>query len=121
MQEVGNIEQLQEDENIVYYSNGHIKDGKINNLYRDPETGEKYFSTKVKGNYYPDTGKISEDIIIGRKLIEVKNIGWLVRIIQSRIFSIISIIILWWIYYFNKFKYKEERKRKIKKKYKEVD
>lgn len=112
---------MQENESIAYYNNGNIKIGRINNLYTDPETGKRFFSTKVENHYYPDTGELSKKGIIGRKLIEIKNIGWLVKIIQSRTVSVISIIILWWNYYFNKFKFKEEKKRKIKKKYKEVD
>lgn len=79
------------------------------------------FSTKVEGHYYPDVEELSDKSIIGRKLLEIKYIGGLVKAIQSRIFSIFAIILLWWVYYFNRFKYKAEWKRKLKKKYKEAD
>ena len=98
-----------------------MKLGKVNSFYSDPETGRKMFSTKVDNHFYPDVEEFSNKTIIGRKLIKFSLIGALVKMIQSRVFSAFSIILLLWIYYFNRFKYKAERKRKLKKKYKEAD
>ncbi|MBR3163416.1 MAG: hypothetical protein IKF17_04900 [Clostridia bacterium] len=117
----GNINSLQQNETIAYYYNGHIKVGAINNIYTDSETGKKYFSTKIENNYYPDTAEMTEKNIIGRKLIEFKNVSGIVKVIQSKVFSVISIIILAWIYHFNRFKFKEKWKRIVKRKYKEAE
>ena len=92
--------------------------GDVNSIYYDSETDKKLFSTKVENHFYPDVEEFSNETIVGRKLFEIKFIGGLVKIIQSRIFSIFSIIALWWFYYYNRFKFKAEWKRKIKKKYK---
>jgi len=112
---------LQEGEEIAYYHNGHMKLGKVNSFYSDPETGRRMFSTKVDNHFYPDVEEFSTKTIIGRKLIEFKAIGFIVKAIQSRLFSLFSIIALWWFYYYNKFKFKAEWKRKLKKKYKKAE
>lgn len=98
-----------------------MKLGKVNSIYLDSETERRMFSTKVENHFYPDVEEFSNKVIIGRKLFEIKFTGWIVNIIQSRVFSVISIIVLLWIYYFNRFKFRAERKRKIKKKYKEAE
>lgn len=117
----GNLNYLQEGEKIAYYHNGHIKVGELNNVYYDSEINKRLFSTKVDNHFYPDVEEFSNKIIIGRKLFEIKFIGLFVKAIQSRIFSAFSIIFLWWIYYYNRFKFKAEWKRKVKKKYKEAE
>ena len=98
-----------------------MKLGNVNSIYFDPESGRKMFSTKVENHFYPDVEEFNDKIIIGRKLFEIKAIGFVINAIQSRLFSIFSIIALWWFYYYNRFKFKAEWKRKIKKKYKEAD
>lgn len=95
-----------------------MKVGDVNNIYFDSEINKRLFSTKVENHFYPDVEEFSNKTIVGRKLFEIKFIGGLVKIIQSRVFSIFSIIALWWFYYYNRFKFKAEWKRKIKKKYK---
>lgn len=117
----GDVGLLQEHEVIAYYHNGHMKIGSVNSIYTDPQTGRKMFSAKVENHFYPDVEELNNKAIIGRKLFEVKFVGILLKIIQSRVLSIFSIILLWWIYYYNRFKFKAEWKRKIKKKYKEAD
>lgn len=112
---------LQEGEVIAYYNNGHIKTGKVNNIYYDSEMNKRMFSAKVENHFYPDIIELSEKTIIGRKLFEIEHVGWIVKAIQSKIFSVISIIVLWWIYYFNRFRFKAEWKRRVKKKYKQAD
>ena len=92
-----------------------IKVASINSIYIEPETGHKYFSTKTENHYYPDTAELTNEVILGRVLIHFKYIGILIRIIQSKLFSLISILLLCWIYYLNKFKFKEKINRKIKK------
>lgn len=111
---------MQEHETIAYYHNGQIKLGDVNKVYTDQDTNKKMFSTKVENHYYPDVEELSDKIVIGRKLVEFKYVGSIIKIFQSKILSAISIIALCWIYYYNRFKFKAEWKRKVKKKYKEA-
>lgn len=108
-------QKLKEGDIIVYQIHGQIKINKIFNI-----TDEGYV-TKYNQGYYLDREIVTDNQIIGKTIINVPILGKVSEVLQSKITSIIVIIILLLAYSYTSYKSdkKIERYRKrllIKKK-----
>ena len=101
---------LQKGDIIAYNVNGKIRINKIINE-------KQGYITKSNGNYQPDIEKVDFNNIIGKKIINIPILGFIIGILQSKITSMIILITLIFVYFYNKNLYtkKKERVRKKKK------
>ena len=101
---------LQNGDIIAYNVNGKIRINKIINE-------KQGYITKSNGNYQPDIEKVDFNNIIGKKIINIPILGFIIGILQSKITSMIILISLIIVYFYNKNLYikKKERVRKKKK------
>lgn len=101
---------LQKGDIIAYNVNGKIRINKIINE-------KQGYITKSNGNYQPDIEKVDFNNIIGKKINNIPILGFIIGILQSKITSMIILITLIFVYFYNKNLYtkKKERVRKKKK------
>ncbi|MBQ2835282.1 MAG: signal peptidase I [Clostridia bacterium] len=101
---------LQKGDIIAYNVNGKIRINKIINE-------KQGYITKSNGNYQPDIENIDFNNIIGKKIINIPILGGIIGMLQSKITSMIILITLIFVYFYNKNLYtkKKERVRKKKK------
>lgn len=85
---VKKIEELQVGDIIAYKINGKIR---INKIVKN-KNGE--ITTKSNKNYNPDIEKITEEQIIGKKVIAIPILGIILKIIQSKKTTLIIFIFL---------------------------
>ena len=98
---------------IAYRVNGNIKINKI--FYIQIDDGKIAYVTKSNKNYYPDNEKIKKEQIIGTVVAHVPILGFFTNILESKITSLIVILILVLKFLYNKEIYKRKRQRKRKK------
>lgn len=98
---------------IAYRVNGNIKINKI--FYIQIDDGKIAYVTKSNQNYYPDNEKIKKEQIIGTVVVHVPILGFFTNILESKITSLIVILILVLKFSYNKEIYKKKRQRKRKK------
>lgn len=98
---------------IAYRVNGNIKINKI--FYIQIDDGKIAYVTKSNQNYYPDNEKIKKEQIIGTVVVHVPILGFFTNILESKITSLIVILILVLKFSYNKEIYKRKRQRKRKK------
>lgn len=98
---------LQEGDIIAYTVNGQTRINKIINL-------QNGYTTKSNKNYYPDIEKIQVEDIIGEKVLNIPFIGILLKILQSKITSVVVFVFLTFVFITNMYKNqkREERARK---------
>lgn len=109
-------EKLEINDIIAYRVNGTIRINKIINIYNDDKSGEKCYVTKSNLNYYPDVEPIFIKQIIGEKIANISLLGFWIKILQSRLTSFFTIVILYLAFFYNKYIYQMQRKRSRKKK-----
>lgn len=100
---VKKIEELQVGDIIAYKINGKIR---INKIVKN-KNGE--ITTKSNKNYNPDIEKITEEQIIGKKVIAIPILGIILTILHSRIITIIILLYLIFKLFYNK--YIQDRKQ----------
>ena len=83
---------LEMDDIIAYRVNGNIKINKI--FYIQIDDGKIAYVTKSNQNYYPDNEKIKKEQIIGTVVAHVPILGFFTNILESKITSLIVILIL---------------------------
>lgn len=98
---------------IAYRVNRNIKINKI--FYIQIDDGKIAYVTKSNQNYYPDNEKIKKEQIIGKVVAHVPILGFFTNILESKITSLIVILILVLKFLYNKEIYKRKRQRKRKK------
>lgn len=98
---------------IVYKVNEKIRINKISNI-KNQEVNITY-NTKSNTNYYNDIEEIVENQIIGKVYKNIGKLGFLIKILQSKMFTIIIIIIIILKFYYNKYIYQKQRERRTKK------
>lgn len=106
VKEVGN-EELQEGDIIAYNINDKIRINKIINK-------QNQYTTKSNKNYYPDIEKVTSDRIIGKKISNISFLGYVLKILQSQMTSVIIFLMLGLKFMYNRYMYikKEERAEK---------
>ena len=106
--------ELEVGDNITYVVSNEIITSKIVNIiYKDNE--EKYI-TKYIQTYYPNNEEISINMIIGKEVLSIMGLGFIVKVAQSKIFTLIVLIFLLYKFLYNKEKYIRTKKRRLKKK-----
>lgn len=107
-----NEKELQEGDIIAYKVNGNIRINKIIDKQKD-------YTTKSNKNFQPDIEKVNSDQIIGKKIANIRFLGILLGILQSKITSIIILIILIFKFCYNKYMYIKKKERAVKKRQQE--
>lgn len=100
--------ELQEGDIIAYRINGNIRINKIINK-------QKVYTTKSNKNYQPDIEKITNEQIIGKKVANIKFLGLILKVLQSRVTSVIILIFLLLKFSYNKYIYTTQKERTVKK------
>lgn len=100
--------ELQEEDVIAYNINGKIRINKIMNK-------QKEYTTKSNKNYYPDIEKITSNEIIGKKISNIRFLGIILKILQSKITSIFVFLLLVLKFTYNKYMYTKKNERLRKK------
>lgn len=102
---------LQDGDIIAYEVNGKIRINKI--MYYEQEE----YTTKSNKNYYPDIEKTAINKIVGKNIVNIPFLGLVLELLQSKIASIFTLIILILIFLYNRYMYtkKKERGRKKRK------
>ena len=103
-----NENKLQEGDIIAYTVNGKTRINKIINT-------KNGYTTKSNKNYYPDIEKIPYEDIIGEKVSNMPFLGILIKILQSKITSVIIFIFLIFRFTTSVYKDKKRVERAIKK------
>lgn len=100
---------LQEGDIIAYQINGKIR---INKIIKNQNSK---ITTKSNKNYNPDIETITEEQIIGKKIITIPIIGIILKIIQAKLTTFIIFIILVLMLFYNRYIQNQKRKRVEKK------
>ena len=100
---------LQEGDIIAYTVNGQTRINKIINT-------KDGYTTKSNKNYYPDIEKIQVENIIGEKVLNIPSLGILLKILQSKITSVIIFVFLTCGFITNMYKNQKREERARKKK-----
>lgn len=101
-------------QNISYVVNGKIRTNKI--ISKHVEENKIKYTTKSNKTYYPDIEEVTYNMIIGKEICSIWGLGFILKIIQTKIFTLISILFLILKFLYNKDLYKKTRKRRNKKK-----
>ena len=67
---------------IAYEVNDNIRINKIVNKYYDENKGKEVYITKYNLNYYPDIEKVTYNQIVGKKVLHISFLGWLIKLIR---------------------------------------
>ena len=101
-------EDLKKEDIIGYTVNGKLRINKIINT-------KNGYITKSNKNYYPDLERIQIEDIIGEKVLNISNLGILLKFLQSKITSIFIFIFLIFKFIITMYKDKKRKERAIKK------
>lgn len=97
-------------DNIAYVVNGKVRINKVVNT--GVIDGKVIYRTKSNNNYFSDIEEVSKNEVIGEVIGIVPIFGILLKILQSKITTVIIIIILIMKFIYNKNAYKRRIKRK---------
>ena len=106
-------EDFKKDDIIAYQVNGKIRINKIIN--KNINDGEIKYQTKSNQNYYNDIEEISEGKIIGKKITNIGMLGGIKNILETKIATLMTVIILILRISYNKYIFQRQRERKRKK------
>ena len=98
---------------IIYNRNGKIIISKIFNIKN--VDGKSQYITKANNNYYPDNVPVFYEQIIGEVHKSIPFLGLIISILQSKITTLIFIILLILKFLYNTYIYKMKINRKKKK------
>lgn len=109
-----NKNEYEDNDIIIYETSNQIKIGKI--IENKIENDKKYYIVKANSNYYPETIKTSQ--IIGKKILKLPLLGLILKILQTKVVTIIIGFSLIFFFIYNRYKYLKglERRRKKKRK-----
>ena len=83
--------------------------------YYDENKGKEVYITKYNLNYYPDIEKVTYNQIVGKKVLNIPFLGWLIKLIRSGLFSVLCILILFVMFLENKAKMRRRKRKQSKK------
>lgn len=109
------LNKVLENDIVIWNVNNNIKINKVIEIYNNNENGKKVYVTKFNKNYQPDIELLTEENIIGKKIISFRYIGILLKMLQSKITTIIIFIALCTYFIYNKKIYMRNKKRARKK------
>ncbi len=104
----------EENDIVEYVASDQIKIGQI--VEKKSENDKISYNVKINNTYYPEN--IRQAQIIGRVLINIPVLGFLVKILQTKVVTILVSISLIFFFIYNRYKYLKglERRRKKKRK-----
>lgn len=102
-------QELKKEDIIAYQINEKIRVNKI----IDNQNNE--FKTKSNKNYNPDIEKINDEQIIGKKVFSIPHLGMVLRMLQSKIITVIMLLFLIINLVYNKY-IQEKKKERVRKK-----
>ena len=105
--------ELKEKDTIVYERNNQVRITKIHII--KTTNGNTQYITKAINNYYFDNEPVTFEQIMGKVQIVIPSFGLILKVLQSKIITLISIIILLLKFSYNRYTYKMKLKRRIKK------
>lgn len=97
-------------DNIAYVVNGKVRINKV--VSTEVIDGKVVYHTKSNNNYFSNIEEVSKNEVIGKVIGVVPVLGILLKILQSKITTVIIIIILIMKFIYNKNVYKRRIKRK---------
>lgn len=103
-------ENIEVNDNIAYEVNGKVRINKV--VSTGVIDGKVIYRTKSNNNYFSDIEEVSKNEVIGKVIGVVPILGILLKILQSKITTVIIIIILIMKFIYNKNAYKRRIKRK---------
>ena len=98
-------------DNIVYKVNGKIRINKVVSI--ELTDGKIIYHTKSNNNYNMDKEGISKNEVIGNVINVIPGVGILLKILQSKITTILILFFLVLKYMYNKRVYKNRVRRKV--------
>lgn len=105
--------ELKEKDTIVYERNNQVRITKIHII--KTTNGNTQYITKAINNYYFDNEPVTFEQIMGKVQIVIPSFGLVLKVLQSKIITLISIILLVLKFSYNRYTYKIKLKRRIKK------
>lgn len=105
--------ELKEKDTIVYERNNQVRITKIHII--KTTNGNIQYITKAINNYYFDNEPVTFEQIMGKVQIVIPSFGLVLKVLQSKIITLISIILLVLKFSYNRYTYKMKLKRRIKK------
>ena len=104
---------IKENDIIGYDINNHLTFHRLSIIKQ--VDGKEYFITKGDNNYHYDIEEKTEEEIKAKILIKIPIIGWIFRIFESKIMTVIIILIFSLKYSYNKYKMNLSKLRKEKR------
>ena len=101
--------EIQEGDIIAYTVNGKTR---INKIINKKQT----YVTKSNKSYYTDLEEVTYNEIIGKKVVNIPYLGFLIVILQSKVTNIFILLFLILYLLQNKYMYTKKKERAIKKK-----
>ena len=106
-------ENLEVNDNIVYERNSQIKINKITKINQN--NGKTEYVTKAIKNYHPESENVTNSEIIGKVIANIAVLGFLLKILQSKVMVFVFLLFLIIRLFYNKYQYKIKIERKKKK------
>lgn len=106
-------ENLEVNDNIVYERNSQIKINKITKINQN--NGKTEYVTKAIKNYHPESENVTNSEIIGKVIANIAVLGFLLKILQSKVMVFVFLLFLIIRLFYNKYQYKMKIERKKKK------
>ena len=98
---------------IAFYKNG-LRVKRIIEIKKINRT--EYYTTKGDNNYYLDPGEIQKSNIEGKVIGRIRYLGFFLKIIQSKWFTLfVTIVLILIVLFYENMKRKEERRQKLRK------
>lgn len=96
--------ELNNEDVIAYEINGKIRINRIINQYINEYNNQKEYITKSDLNYYPDIEPILYKQIIGKEIAKIDYWGFILKICESKIMSVIIMVGISYFMIINKYK-----------------
>lgn len=112
-------DELEKGNIITYILNEQIRISKIENV--NINDGEISYIVKANNNYYPDSKPVIHEQIVGTVIYNFAGLGFLIKILQSKILTVIIFIVLILLFLYNRYSYlktieRQRKKNKMKQK-----
>lgn len=100
---------------IAYVFNGQVKISKI--ISSNFDNGKISYIMKANNNYYPEIEPVGEGQVIGIVIFNIPLLGFLLKILQAKITTVIVLVFLIFIFLYNRYTYLKSLERRRKKKH----
>ena len=108
-------EELNVDDIIAYKVNNKIRIDKVYKILKSEGAENNTYITKNNSSLYPNSEHVDENEIIGKKVISIPKIGFIINLMQLKITTFFVIIILLLLISNAQYKERKIRQRKYKR------